>query len=843
MVERNPSKVKTRVRFPVSALFLQFLSLLPMTDSDLFLKLQTESVHDIYEGLCRVEEQTDSESILGLGRVLAQNLLLETKTRKYAIYAMVEILRIAAPRNPFEEKEIETLFRHLVTRGAREVEGRRALEIVGSYRMAALLEQSKLVNGLAELALDNLGKKWAIEMIDSILEEKEEDLGRDVKMRIVKKVSEGCVVLERSIEKHPLLFMQPIEEYIVASKKRVSLVRKFNSISKEVVTREVAEKCVADLMSKKEFIQFVGSTSVRREILQVVEGLSEDRSGWVRCAVVGILFGKARDSFYTAAVAAEIKEAAVAIWMRRLHDPTAVVRASTIKGTKIEDILGVSEAWKRLLERVRDTDRSVREAALQLVLAKEKEEWQVRRESEWNDRSTCFICRDGEVRGQEEVFVPLLLSVFIDDHLEQVELLKRFVQQWREVVGSENIECIGQWVFLEILVRVQRDVESVDHLTGCASAISILELPLPELVTVCQSHMGNAAILKKVLAPEQMDLSSMYLTEAVPGTLLIMLAETYPKGSISTELMDLVKTKLSGLSEDNFYRAARMVSVSEYNNGDGWTPEISESGRGREYSEIKRMALSDGNEFSLDLSRITDHSISDVCQTSTDVQEQERKLGEYSKRMLISVQMDLFECCVRSALLEKVAVTYLLSGTYADYEYFDRSVFFRQRLTIGVRSHPDPEIRRLFSLISILVSRRPVVVFTESLLLETLSLLCWFFIEYNRVRAVEIITALFLGNTSLAQEFFSLFVNLKRFKIEDAAKLQEMYVLSEEVYAVLDKEASKIGINPAQYSNELPDGLYDRLKMRGGWATTLLLLDDNQFSANILTRFKQKLDK
>ncbi|KAH9386461.1 uncharacterized protein NEMAJ01_1357 [Nematocida major] len=794
---------------------------------------------EMYARLCEVKQQAAEEDLDYLGEKI-EKLLKAEKTAKImpVLHSAVEVLRISAPYNPFSEETVQGLFKHLAIRGPKQAEDKKALEIIACYKMVALLENVKTVNSLAELALLNLSQKWSLEMLQSIVEEKEEDLGKEVKAKIVKKIADGSSVLGGFIEKHPLLFMPAVCELITtASRSKMGLVAKFNALSKEIVSREAIEACLDEKTNKKDFLNFVGESTVRREMLGIVESLAEDRSMWVRCKVPEILYAKSKSTFYTSATAASIRESAVEIWGRRMHDSSAQVRLEMLKKTTPAQIAEVPEMRAAVLERLRDTNRDVRREALKIAAQECMETLQ--KDAGSAHAGACFVCRKRGIK--TFAVVDVLMSMFIDDHAAQVGLVKAFFASL--MAGKASCTLAQQHILAEIFYMVDAAPEDIEKLTGCAAALSVLDINAFDVPDVCSAHQNTVKLLEKVLGPESAPTHAVPSVDS-PISIVVMLCEGYPKGHIPGELMEILRKLAKKASEDIFYRVARLISVAEYNTGSGWgAPLEYDSGLPREYLEIKQACTSEGYDFSMDMSRIEDNSLLGSVSMSTDMVEQEKKLEGFSRKMLLMVQMDLLECCIRSAILERTVFKHLLSRPYEEHAYFEGSLFFKQRLVIGIRSHPDTEIRLIFSVVSVLVCRQTSLALNGKSVISVLGLLCWVCIEYTRERAVEAVMSLFRSNAQIAQEFFSFFANLKRFSVEDQHKKTELYVLSEEVHAMLVKEASKLGINPAQYSNDMPAGLVEELKVRGGWAATLSVLDDDHFSANLLTVFKPKPSK
>ncbi|KAI5189650.1 hypothetical protein NEMIN01_0603 [Nematocida minor] len=793
---------------------------------------------EMYAKLCEIKQQGAEEDTNYIaGKISECEKGLRHRKHFHLLYATIEILRIAAPHNPFSEESIKEAFKQLVHKGPRHSEDKRAFEIIAHYRMVSLIDSVKTINTLAELALLNLSQKWSLEMLQSIVEEKEEDLGREVKIKIAKRVAEGSSLLEVFIEKYPVLFMPAVSEVIRAAKKsQIELVRKFNTLSKEVVTMEVIEAIINERNNKKEFLAFVGDAAVRQEMLKAVEDLSEDRSAWIRCQVPIILLNKSKSIFYTSAAAASIRNSALEIIKRRMHDSSSQVRLGMLKEITPAVMSDLSEVKHAVVERLRDTSRDVRKEALKILALEYSEVLQKDANEIHRNADACFICRKKET--QSTFLVDLLLSIFINDHAVQVSLVKTF---FNALTTSERFgrDVLHMALLAEIFCMVLKSPEDIETLTGCSSALGILGINSFEKYSVCSSHGNTVELLMKILGPDLYGLE-VIPTKDSPISMVIMLCEGYPKGSIPQHLLNLLKLLLPSVSEDTFYRIARILTVTEHNGGNGWGEAEEYTGYSKQYLEIKQITSSNAYDFSMDISRMEDNSMISAGNVSVDISEQEKKLDGYCKKMLMMVQMDLLECCIRSALLERAIFKYFLSHPYTDHTYFEKSLFFKQRLVIGIRSHPDVEIRLMFSVLSVLVCQQTSLTLNSKSVISILSFLCWVSIEYTRARAVEAVCSLFRSNVSLAQEFFSFFTNLKRLQIEDTDKQNELYILSEEVCSMLVKETSKLGINPAQYSNDMPPGLCEELKLRGGWATALFILDDDHFSANLLTVFKQK---
>jgi len=809
--------------------------------TDIFEKLKALPPKDIYSELLSRAEQSASESALGLGRHLASFLSADRQTRRYAVYALFETLRIVAPENPCADKEMDRAFEYLASRAPREKEGTRALEIAAKYKMVALVESSKIVNELAELSVDNVSKTWARDMLESILEEKEEDLGKEVKRKIVKKIAEGCAALYACVENHPLVFSSSMEDLIRASDKRkILLIKKFNLLNKEALSRDFIEQAVDTLAEKKEFLKFVSECSVRREVLDAVAAMSEDKSPWIRANVPVVLFKKSKDAFYTAAVSSEVRNRAREIFSTRMHDPSSQVRAEVLKLLSSEDILEMCSK-DLILERARDVDRSVRAEAIRVVteIYSKKIQYDLKR-IRINPAiyTGCAIClRKDKTPG---FIVPLLLTVFISEHQSQLELVSSFFKAMDETEGGKEI--FPQVMFSEVFEHVEKSPCDADSLTGCVAARYLLEVQGAVDVQTCESHSTAGNILKKLLNQESVCLRTNTIDRTTPPVLVVMAAETYAKGAIPEAVLLALKSLISEVTKDLFYKIARILTVSEYSGGSGWSG-VSDSKDAQEYLEIKRMCTSDSGEFSLDISRITENLVDESASLIGDIQMEEKKLLERDHRTVIMVQMDFLECCVRSALLERAAMKILLSGSYVDHAYFDQSVFFKQRVLVGAKLHPDSEIRLLFTVIYVLISRSIHMAMTEKGLLDALALLSWFFVEYNSTRGAEVVSSVFVRFKSHASVFFSVFANLKRFKVQNEQKQTSLYVLSEEVQDALVKECVKAGANPAQYSRDMPPSLFEDLKIRGGWATSLMALDDDQFSSNLLTTFKRPANK
>ncbi|KAI5192328.1 hypothetical protein NECID01_1894 [Nematocida sp. AWRm77] len=845
--------------------------------SNAFVSLGTLGPKEVYAQLVKETEQKSSEELLSLCEHLG-SLLDTEQSRKHVVYSIVEVLRLLAPKNPFEEAAIDSVFRYLAAKGPKDPEGKRALETVGSYRMVALLENTKLVNALAESALAHLSKTWASEVLQSILEEKEEDLGREVKSKIVKGAAGGNISLEGFVQAHPLLFLPSISELVCATeRKKIALIKKFNSISKDVITPKLVEESIEDLQEKKDFLRFVEESTVRRELLGVVKSLSEDRSVWIRCQVPATLLKKSKDPFYTAAVGAEIRKSALEVWRRRMHDTSSAVRAGVLRNVQHADLQGCPEAKELVLERVRDTEAGVREEALRLCSEEYKAYFAVCRKRKAlgacaeTGRAFCAVCMQQE--RSPTCLVSVLQSLFIDDHAAQVSLVKKFfaglhaldrldrleeedvldnldnrsdrldrLDRGDVLDGSETLRVFDTVLLGEIYRAVEENPCDFEILMSCMVSLSLLEVSCAMPSDVCLKHKDTLTALVQVLSLPHEDTLVERMGHETPPSLLVMVAEMCFKGGVPASYLSLLKDVLGRVPERLFYRISRMVTIAEHNGDAAWK-DMPSSALTDAYRETKQIATMDGAEASLDISKIAEHTHTSaesfLSASSVNVQAQEALLCSKPFGMRFAVLLDLLECCVRSALLERVSLAELTSSTYAEYAEIDSSVFFRQRLTAGVRSHPDLEIRLLFSVIYTLVSKAPHLQLEEKSLKDLLVMLCWVLLEYRSARGPEVIAALLRGNRAHAQEFFSVFVNLKRLSVHNEEKRTEMYVLSEEVCAVLEKICAKAGINTAQYTNELPPMLVESLRARGGWTATLTLLEDNQFSSNLLTVFKQ----
>ncbi|EIJ89279.1 hypothetical protein NEPAR06_0777 [Nematocida parisii] len=793
---------------------------------------------EMYAVLCEIKQEAAENNIDYLAAKISGKLRQE-KIRKppHLLYSMVETLRIAAPYNPFTPEMLRDLFKQLIQRGPRRPEEKKALEIIASYRMVTLVSDVKIVNALAELALLNISHAWSGDMLQSIVEEKEEDLGKEIKAKIVKRVAEGSSTLGVFISNYPLLFMPAVNELILSSKRsKTELIKRFNSLNKEVITVELIEKAIETSQEKKEFLKFVREASVRHEVIKYLETLEEDRSAWVRCEIPVILYKKAQSPFYTTAIARSIRISGISAWKKRLQDASASVRQDMLRAADQEDIIThLPELMEDIIERTRDISVEVRKEALG-ILAKTYA-GEMHRDMLASSEVPCFVCRKKETDG---ILVSTLLSIFIQDHAVQLDMVKGFFK--RLTSDALKVEDrIPQAILLEIYQAVVKQPEDIETLIGCAAALNLLGITLSYDKDPCDAHKKTIDLIRISLSIGDTDAKAV-VEERSPPCLVVMLCEKYPKGLIPKELLVFLKSLTKAVGIDLFCRIARIITVAQYNTGLGWgtLEEYAEHGTPREYLEIKQMCTTEGGDFSIDLSRVEDRSLLAGSEVSIDIQQQERKLNECNTKILLMVQMDLLECCIRSAILERTVFKYLLSQPYSAHTYFENSLFFKQRLAIGIRSHPDTEIRLLFSVISVLICQQTSLSLNSKGILSVLSLLCWLSIEYTHTRTVEVVFSLFRANIPLAQDFFSFFMNLKRVAIEDTVRQTELYILSEDVSAMLVRETSKLNINSAQYSNELPSGFCEELRLRGGWAATLLLLDDDRFSSNLLTVFKPK---
>ncbi|KAI5137075.1 uncharacterized protein NESG_00585 [Nematocida ausubeli] len=789
---------------------------------------------EMYKILSAIKQEAPEEDIDYLGhKITIAGKTEKTRKSPYLLYSMIETLRIGAPHNPFTLEQVKELFKEIIHRGPKQAEDKKILEIIACYRMVSLLTDVKTINNLAELSLLNISQKWSLEMLQSIVEEKEEDLGREIKLKIAKRVAEGSSILGFFIEKYPLLFMPAVKEIILSTKKsKIEIIKRFNSLNKEVVTVAAIKQATESSKDKKEFLKFVQEASVRQEILKYVETLAEDRSQWIRCQVPKILYRKSKSTFYTSASGAVIRESAVSIWKNRLQDTSAQVRQEILKTAAHEGIRDLKEIQQAILERIRDTNRDVRKEAISVISSLAAEAIEYAQSS----REKCFICRRNN--SQNEIFIPLLLSIFIDDHAAQVTMIKAVLDSLAKTTSNTMVQ---QEIIAEIFHMVHKSPEDIEKLTGCASALVALGLSTYEEVFSCSKHSPTVDLIKKITSPGSATKQEIKLTEDTPVCLILMHLEGYSRGQIPVSFLSLLKKLSERISEALFYRIARIITVAQYSAVMQWgaPEEYKEGGYPRAYLEARQICITEGQDFSIDLSRIEENR-SILGNISMDVAEQERRLFEFGGTLLLMLQMDFLECGNRSALLERTVFKYILSCKSSELPECVDWLFFKQRLVCGIRQHPDTEIRLIFSAILVLIYQRTTIVLNIKGILSLLSFLCWISVEYRQPRIVDAVQSIFHSNTEHAQEIFSFFMNLKRIKIEEDERQNEMYILSEEVTAMLVRETSKLGINSAQYSNELPDGFCEELRIRGGWATTLQLLDDDRFSSNLLTVFKPK---
>lgn len=825
-----------------------------------FLGLCRRPAREIYEGLCKEAQTEGSPELEALSKAVSAALKKEGRSRKYAVYAAVELLRIVAPWNPFSDEEIEIAIKSLI-KGAKEEEAQKALETVAGYKMVALISSGKRVNELAKLSLSWFSKKWAQEMLQSIIEEKEEEIGKETKKRVVEKAVEGNVYLESYIEKHRLLFAPAVKEIVLEKKTgKIELIKRFNQISKNIISLDLIEQCLDELADKKEFILFLSECTVRKEILQTAISLSEDRSAWIRCHIPHLLFKKARDTFYTAAAAAEIGNMAIEVWKKRMHDLSGSVRAGAIRLADAKMVLASPEAKQLILERVRDKERVVRKEALNLI-GREFKEMLLR--ANRGAKGSCFICL--YLVDCPRVCVQILASIFIKEYKYQEIMIRNYFSQIKEEVDIECKDIVAQIVFCDLLAYVLDYPEDIDTLILCERALQIAKIDLLDNWSLCEKHISIASLARKALVEDGvnglvplliepikniLNTSNTSSTPNIPNSLLVRIAEKSSIDTVcSTEILSLLH-KIAGSTDGQiFFRTARLITIAENNGKNGWNHIVAISNTAKEYVEIKKLAHGSGldAEFSIDISKIINRSqeiagnpSSLSLESTADREEQLAMILQYSPSVIVMLQINFLECQIRSAILEQASAFVLLNGTYLQHKNLANSFLFQQIVEEGIKVHADTEIRLLLTAISALVNETFPYMLSEKPLLELLSFLCWLFLAYKAERAPEVILSLLDSHIDQAKEFFSVFVNLKRLKIDDQKKEREMYILSEEVCSALERKISKIGVNPAQYTNEMPEILLSSIKGHGGWASRLYLADDNQFSTNILTTFKPK---
>ncbi|KAI5172030.1 hypothetical protein NEFER03_1275 [Nematocida sp. LUAm3] len=794
-----------------------------------------EDPKSIYAALCE-EQQTKEEERMQIAAELLKRAK-KGEDKKYLIYASIEVLRIVAPRNPHTPEGIEEIFKYLILKAPLHKEGKRALETVAKYKMVALLDSPKIINSLALVAINHISKSWGKLLLHSIIEEKEEELEADVKMKIVRKIGEGASFLDVYVTMHPILFISTTKEYFLRQDKKViEKLKIFNDLSKEVITKELVENII-EKVSKKEFLLFIEENTVRKELLELIENMSEDRSSFVRCKVPLILLKKAEDPFYTAALAQRIKEKGLEQWRKRIYDTSSLVRSSLLKLTDIK-YMCIPEVREEVLMRIRDIEQTVREEALKKL----SEDWidTKKKRNEHNQCNTsCFLCLDKEKTDGShlsEFFLPIAMSIFIEEGLKQRMLIRKTFKEIDHIFSGEEGQLVSQGLFKEIHEKMKHSSD-VEELTGCCSLFVLLGIEIPDISQACLEDIHTSACLKRILVPNtQYTPPDLSILKTFSHGMKIMLMETYPKSLVPSSLLLEIKKDIPDLSEKNFFRVLRIVNISGNSIIELWMKE-KVSDREKTYFDIKRIALSEGTEFSLDLSRIKG-SDEEPEESLENLKEKQDLLSDAPLLYRMMVLLDILEDSLRSFILEKSVIKALFTSQYTELIELSSSLFFRQRVLLGAKTHRNPETKLIFSLLSTLCIKASKLQLDSKMLKDLLILLIWCFMEYSETRAAEIVSSLFQEYSYLPEDFFSIFVNLKRMRLLNQEKQRSLYVLSETVYSLLDKEAEKKNINSKQFSNNLPDALYSGLLEKEGWASSLLLLNEDQFTTNLLTTFK-----
>ncbi|OAG29720.1 hypothetical protein NEDG_00853 [Nematocida displodere] len=802
---------------------------------------------EIYTDLCDRKQQTETPELLALAASIEQKLEGSRRKCNFFMYSMIEILRIIAPTNPFGESALEALFIYISRNAPAETAGQRALETIGSYKMIAVIDRPKTINALADAALAHLSKTWSVPLLEAIIEEKEEELGRETKNKIIRKIAEGSTHLDAFLEKNPFLFQKSVEEYVFGQAKgRVAYIKKFNEISKSVITETLVEKVVEDTQTKKDLIVFLKEATVRREILRVLVSLAEDRSSWVRIQIPLVLLKRSQDPFYTAAISSEIRSEAQEIWIRRTLDTSPLVRSGLVNATTAKDlsILG-SEASSALVERLADIENEVRKAAIQLL---GMEYLNLIEQAEKNSKmyppDICFICRPKDKKMDNLLLI--LKSTWIPEFEYQKGLLRHFFSTLYNGQNT-NPQSNPQRVISEMLLLQGYQAASLDTV----EKLAIFKYTIPDLGLVladhptCSSHRGPIAILRDLAINKRPGME--HVTKETPIFLLVMMAEAYPSEEVPLELLATLKAALPRADDKDFYHIAHLITSAEYATGQGWTDVDTTNRRVKDYVTLKALATNEEDAASFDLSQIAP----DTSRTEPD---KSRALEPAQKEAMLShaikdnyevahmLLLDLWECHIRVSALEKAVMKYLFSKTYDQIAVLDWMPLFNNRLGLGLPKSLRPDISLLYVVVAFSCSRENASMFNPDHMRSIIPVLCWAFMENGISRASEIIMLICTVHPELFKDAFSVFINLLRFKVDDPEVQAEMYTLASAVSNALFVEARRLGNNPSQYDTGLPEGLYDRFKQLGGWSATLTLLDEDQFYSNILT-YREKPKK
>lgn len=783
-----------------------------------------------------------------------EEAIRDKKKKRYAAYSVIEILRILAPKNCFAEETIEEVFSYIAEHASSQKEGPRALQTVASYKMAALIDSPGIINALCMTALNHLSRSWSLDIIRSVIEEKDEVLGKEVKQKLVQHAAEKNSPLHSVLASWPQLFTEAVREHVEKTEKKVVLIKHFNVISKDLLTQKLLACVLQDPRDRKDLLQFLQGSTVRREVLFVIRELEEDRSAAIRSAVPFVLLRKAADPFYTTWVSAQIKKEAVEIWKKRTRDSSQTVRLYVFKHTQYRDIGDPNALEEVLSASIMDVSYQVRVEVLRLI----KEAYV----DALNNRAypkrkleSCFMCRGNS--GKVSCLVPLLSSACIPEYKEQTDLLKEFLGYF----SLQHAALFAEEILQEIYAYSVQHPEKADSIKIVTGVLAFLEYRLPDMpnlsdsVTenseidtsqVCNEHKPAVAAITKLLGRSETEISS---ASELPPSLVIPLAEKYLDFGIPFFLFSRLDALLETVPRDIFYQIARIITVTEAVSALGWAEIRTRTKEVEEYTEVKGIATAENtnaskNSLVLNLSDITEqeedpkHAPAENEHT-TRYEASWRLLQDADPNMLLMVMLDLITVSVRSQALEEACIRALLSESTAEQFSNTRdSLFTAERLIFLIRNSRNTEERILLCAIQTLLSPEKGPVLDAESLGPFLHYLCWVFVQYDRSRATEIIRALFLRQKPQVHQFFAVSVNLKRFSVRDAGKQRDLYVLSEEMHALVEKEASKIGINPSQFANDLPETLQADLRDRGGWAAFLEVLNDAQYSSNLLTNFR-----
>ncbi|KAI5181485.1 hypothetical protein NEOKW01_1666 [Nematocida sp. AWRm80] len=887
MVERNPSKVKTRVRFPVSASFFYLRYLKKKFILHMFSSLSTLSPEELYKRLKIEEQQNNPEEIKILSNRIKESI--DTSVNKYSLYSVIELLRVGAPLNPFTATEIEKALNYLMHQGTKEIEGRRVLEIFSTYKMISLVNSPILVNTVLIESLKHTTKKWAIEMIRSILEEKEEEIGKEAKELIVNKILEGTTELEYAIEKYFLLFKTTVAEMIRTRPDKIVLIRKLNEINKNIVPKEIFSEALEEATDKKSFILFVNECVVRKEVLLALEKVSEDRSPWIRTKVPLTLLRKSFDPYYSTVVAAEIRSIAVELFSRRMVDPMSQVRHTILDQIQPEYLQYIPEFIPSLLERILDKNPGVSQIAQQLSIRRLKEEFETEYKLHSINPSRCILCslpdthnantkenlstihsnystleeiKDSFTKSDYKI-LSCIPKLFTEEEDTNVTTIRKSLLE----LSNNDTSLIQRMIIRQVYHYCSTNPEEISGLFMVLIGISLLRIFSPEdreTISSCDKHTlfynmvvyliqnthwihpnchstPNDNILSKITEDilttiRNSNPKDIYST--VPISLLVLFSGVYSKSTIPKEVLEVLVSRVNNLSNGILQYILRLLIITRNTN---LLDSKYITGIISEYIRLRTLCIEESNTYSrsISISNLSINNISNHISTSNQIEIEEMDIP---LDIVISLQLDLLEIGIRSLSLEKYLLSTILSKyTYASLEIFNGNILLSNRLISEIRPifYSDSTIHDYIALLSIILAEGEDFIRTNDSFSEVLTLLLWWLVESSSSRSTEIFLALFKYNPKYSTLLLSFIINLKRIKVTDKDKLLYLYILSEEVQAALEKEILRTGNNPLSYIQDISLSIYQRLKDKEGWASTLILLDDNQYSSNTLTKFKK----